>query len=703
MGLEKLENIYFSAEHDLDKELFMPLAKYSSSIKCMSGYFTSSVLGELAQSLICFLNSDNNELQFIVSPNLAEQDLIAIKNAIDIEANLIPILFPEFELTEISFRKKTVEALSYLIAVKKLTLKIAIQSKGLFHTKCWLFETELGCVAVHGSVNATHSGISTNFEQIAVNKDWESNSSKNVVDKIKGTFQTIWDGRYEGLETISLNKRTIDYLLEIYKKSEHVNDINILLMEKLVEFLENEKAPIYNQQKLIIPSWLNYTSGDFSHQGNAVDAWLKNNGRGILSIATGGGKTLTSLVAASLIAHKEQSLLIVIGVPTIALLDQWADDVKKFNVVPLNCQSIPSSQLGQKINNIIRGLHLGSSKCEVIIVTHDGLKSERLLKLLEKAGNSTTLMLIGDEVHNLGSVGFQSTAPDIFKYRLGLSATFKRQFDEEGTQFLLDYFGGVVFEFGLENAIGICLVPFDYHVHAVMLDEFEEIQWTELTYEIKRLSYAFELPDGTSEKERWKILCLKRRRIVESAAGKIAVLAKVLPKNKDDVKRTLIFCTDKYPEQLKSVNALLTNRHINFHQITAEETVNKKKLKNIIDDFGSDILQVLTSKRVLDEGFNIPQTETAFLLASNTVKRQWIQRLGRVLRQSSKTNKVKAVIHDFVVLPSHNNDVIDVDLKSLIKGELSRVQFFDSLSKNGLEKEGTADVINQLLELMESR
>ncbi|MGZ3921986.1 MAG: DEAD/DEAH box helicase, partial [Bacteroidia bacterium] len=276
-----------------------------------------------------------------------------------------------------------------------------------------------------------------------------------------------------------------------------------------------------------------------------------------------------------------------------------------------------------------------------------------------------------------------------------------RQFDEVGTQFLLDYFGTVVFEFGLEDAIGVCLVPFDYHVHSVMLDEQEEDEWAELTYEIRRLSYAVELPDGANEKERWKILCLKRRRIVESAAGKIAALAAILPENKNVVKRTLIFCTDKYPEQLNAVNELLINRHINFHQITAEETANKKQLKNIINDFDIDNLQVLTSKRVLDEGFNIPQTETAFLLASNTVKRQWIQRLGRVLRKSPKTNKSKAVIHDFVVMPSHDNDVIDADLKGLIKGELSRVQFFDSLSQNGLERGGTADVVEQLLELME--
>jgi superfamily II DNA or RNA helicase len=700
MNLNQIKSIYFSTEHNLDSELFLPITRCSDSIRCMSGYFSSGVIRELAQPLIFFLNSSHNEIQFIISPNLSAQDLSAIQKAIDIDDNLIPFLFPDFELSENMLKYKSVEALSYLIATKKIKLKIAILNSGLFHTKCWLFGTEFGTVAIHGSLNATQSGMADNFEQIAVNKSWESEGSKDVVDKIAQTFQLIWDGNYDGLQTISLNKTTIAYLLVVYEKSEKTNHV---LSDELNQLVQNEQPELQSPQTLKIPEWLNYTTGNFAHQKKAVDAWFENNGRGILAIATGGGKTLTALVIASFVANQEESLLVIIAVPTIALLEQWADDVRNFDVEPLNFQNFPANQQGQQINQCVRHLRLGNIKCEVIIATHEGLKSERVITVLEKAAQNIPLMLIGDEVHNLGSIGFQNVAPNIFKYRLGLSATFVRQFDEVGTQFLLDYFGSVVFEFGLEDAIGVCLVPFDYHVHVVMLDEQEESEWGELTYEIRRLSYAAELADGASEKERWKILCLKRRRIVESAAGKVTVLASILPKQKHDIKRTLIFCTDKQPEQLNAVNDVLNNRRVNFHQITADETSNKARLQKIIRAFDSDELQVLTSKRVLDEGFNIPQTETAFLLASNTVKRQWIQRLGRVLRQSSKTHKVKAVIHDFVVMPSCKNGEIDLDLKGLIKGELSRVQFFDALCQNGLEKGGTADVIEQLLELLESK
>lgn len=697
MDLNEIGNIYFSTEHDLDRELFAPLAEHSIAIRCMTGYFTSGVLRELSQSLICFLSNTDTDIQFVVSPNLSEQDLKAIKKGIEADENIIPILFPDFELSENLFKLKAVEALGYLIATKRLTLKIAIQNKGLFHTKCWLFKTELGDVAVHGSVNATQSAIAENFEQIAVNKSWESSASKNVVDKIDTTFKAIWKGSYDGLQTIPINRSSVNYLLKLYEKTEHREDIRLSLMNELVNISVNEDSLSRSPQSLKIPDWLNYTTGNFAHQGEAVSAWIKNDGRGILSIATGGGKTLTALVAASLIALKEDGLLVIVAVPTIALLNQWADDIKAFNVEPINTQG---NNLGLQVNNSLRRLRLNNSKSEVMVVTHEGLKSEKLLRLLDKAKDSTSLMLIGDEVHNLGSMGFQSVAPEMFKYRLGLSATFERQFDSDGTQFLLDYFGDVVFEFGLEDAIGVCLVPFDYFVHQVYLDEEEEDEWAELTYKIKRLCYAAELPNGSNEKELWQALCIKRRRIVESASGKVFLLASKL-NDRDKIQRTLIFCTDKEPKQLNQVNELLNERKVNFHQITAEETSNKKKLTELIKGFDSGELKVLTSKRVLDEGFNIPQTEIAYLLASNTVYRQWVQRLGRVLRQSPATNKKKAVIHDFVVMPSIKYDGMDSDLKGLVKSELQRIQFFNSLCQNGLERSGVEDIVEELLELLE--
>ena len=103
----------------------------------------------------------------------------------------------------------------------------------------------------------------------------------------------------------------------------------------------------------------------------------------------------------------------------------------------------------------------------------------------------------------------------------------------------------------------------------------------------------------------------------------------------------------------------------------------------------------------MDEGFNIPQTETAYFLASSTVKRQWIQRLGRVLRLSPSTQKEKARVHDFVVIPQLDSGMVDRDLKSLLRNEFGRMSFFSKLSSNGLESEGSIELMDEFLSLLE--
>ena len=450
---------------------------------------------------------------------------------------------------------------------------------------------------------------------------------------------------------------------------------------------------------MTIPKWLNYQTGEYAHQDEAVNAWMKK-GKGILSIATGGGKTLTALVAASNVSSREEKLLIVIAVPTKALLNQWSDDVRSFSVIPQNTYGSSRREVKRVLKGQIRKLRHEVSHNEVVVLTHEALKSD-LIVIMEEASMTMPIMLIGDEVHNLGSIGFQAEARDCFKYLMGLSATHVRQFDECGTEFLINYFGEVVYDFPLEKAIGRCLVPYDYHVHKVQLDDDEQEQWSDLTDKIRKLSYAAELDDGNSEKERWKLLCLQRRRIVEAASGKISRLVEILPKNKNEIQRTLFFCTDKNPEQLEALNELLSKRAVNFYQVTAKETSSPKTLTRIVQSFEAGEFQVLTSKRVLDEGFNIPQTETAYFLASNTVKRQWIQRLGRVLRLSPSTQKEKAVVHDFVVIPKLDSWGMDRDLKSLLRNEFERMSFFSKLSSNGLESDGSIELMSEILSMLE--
>ncbi|WP_272967106.1 DEAD/DEAH box helicase family protein [Alteromonas australica] len=700
MSLEQLSSIYFPSECDIDQELFYPVACSSKSMDCMVGYFTSGSLKELARSISAYLSIDQStKMRLIVSPTFSDADMQAIRDGLETDENIVPLLFPDFRLEEETLRSKSVTALFYLIAKKKIELKIALKSSGILHTKCWLFNTDHGEVAIHGSGNATQGGLSTNFEQLILSRNWLDRSSEEIVKGLRDRFDRLWRNDYPGVYTAGLNVRTIDFINRIQLESKEVSKLKIELEQLLA--LDSSEVQL-QKATLKIPDWLRYSEGKFSHQGKAINAWKENNYAGILSIATGGGKTLTSLVGATLLNQINDKLFLVIAVPTKPLLDQWAEEVEQFGIKPIICNDIPQIKIKNYIKNCFKNLRLGVSNSECIIITHEGLKSSAIEEISVSKRKIKTL-LIADEVHNLGSLGFREVAPKFFDYKLGLSATHERQYDEDGSNFLLEYFGGVVFEYGLDEAIGNCLVTYKYFPKTVYLTPEEQDDFADLTFEIKKLSFAFNSPSDSKEAERLKILCMKRRKIIETASNKVEAFKSLVNEKPGSLVRALVFCSDKKPEQLQYINEILTSKKQKFHQVTQAETSNKKLLKSIVSDFNDGNLNVLTSMRVLDEGFNVPQTENAFLLANNTVRRQWIQRLGRVLRLSPATGKREAIIYDFVALPFLQDDVLDRDLESLIKGEYIRVKFFTELASNSASSDGGLLLVSNLLELMKQK
>jgi superfamily II DNA or RNA helicase len=281
-----------------------------------------------------------------------------------------------------------------------------------------------------------------------------------------------------------------------------------------------------------------------------------------------------------------------------------------------------------------------------------------------------------------------------FEHRLALSATPVRQYDHVGTADLLKFFGDVVFQFTLEQAIGRCLVEYDYYVHPVELSETEMDQWNELTARIRQ--NAWRSKDGTPDDYLTKLL-RDRRAVLETASGKIAELARLLAsEDLKGLRHTLIYASDKGPEQLEQVNQLLRRQGLLFHQLTAEETANRQQTRNIIKAFQEGEIQVLTAKRVLDEGVNIPQICRAYILASTTVERQWVQRRGRLLRTCSAIQKTHSVVHDFLALPPDTGQGPDTEARALLKSELVRAQEFARLARNAGRSDGPLSILDQI-------
>ena len=411
-------------------------------------------------------------------------------------------------------------------------------------------------------------------------------------------------------------------------------------------------------------------------------------------MATGSGKTITSMICSYRLYETHKPLLIVVAAPYVPLIEQWCEEILPFGLKPINLTIMGNAtKRGGKLQKLKRRLYTGISDIEAVVVSHDTLCTPEFLDAIQNF--ECVRLLIADEAHNLGRPSFINNPPEFFEHRLGLSATPIRQYDEEGTEALFEFFGPVAFQFTLEEAIGRCLVEYDYYVHPVYLTDSEMGEWFDLTGKIKQ--NAWRSNEGEPDEYMAKLL-RDRRALLETATGKISTLRVLLDKlNISDLRHTLIYTSDKGPEQLEEVNGLLCHKNVLFHQLTAAETVNREQTKRIIRSFQEADIQVLTAKRVLDEGVNIPQICKAFILASTTVERQWVQRRGRLLRTCSAIGKTHSVIHDLLALPPGMEEELDPDARAFVRSELYRAKEFARLARNAGRPDGSLAMIDKMV------
>lgn len=712
MSLKNLHSIlpvYFIPHDNFIGEVLIPCLKESNSFQCMLGFFSSTSMREIAPGLAEFLQKKENKMQLLISPFISADDQKALKQGVTthhevLEKRLIE-LFGEAYINESALIRHTLDCLAYLIAVDRLEIKITLISNALFHPKIWILSDGENAVVAHGSVNMTQRALTLNYEHITVELSWQDKNQLEKVERFSKEFKAIWSAKRQNTVVINLPEAIREKLLTDYQpdlspipsdffeawKKDHADEFVMQIPERLEEMnFSVEKT------KFHIPSWIRFREGDFAHQGKAVDSWFNNNSHGILEMATGSGKTITSMIAAYYLYQKWPNLLIVIAVPYVPLVNQWEEETQRFG---LKC-FIPNRENSRtakfsRIEHSLRSLQLGLSDIECMIITHDLLCDPEFQRIL--GGYSGNIMLIADEVHNLGRKQFTENPPNFPKFKLGLSATPIRQYDEIGTSTLLNYFGKVVYQFGLEEAIGNCLVPYEYFVHPVSLTTEELDEWAILTEKIKKSNWYNSNNENEPPSEYVASLLRRRRLVLENAMAKIDKLTDLLKlRNPKNYHHLLIYTTDKNPDQLIQVNKILRNFGIRFHQITARETTDPKLVTQIFKRFKNRELQVLTAKRVLDEGVNIPEVTTAFILASTTVERQWVQRRGRLLRKCPSIDKKFSVIHDFLTLPPENDFGNRSDVTNLIKSELRRVLEFAKLAKNAASHGGALDVITPI-------
>lgn len=422
------------------------------------------------------------------------------------------------------------------------------------------------------------------------------------------------------------------------------------------------------------------------YQIEAVASWVDNNYNGIFEMATGTGKTFTALSCFKELSDTKDRLLTVIACPQSHLIDQWIDEIKKFHDGPIITASSKNAKWKEDLSDLVVNYFLGIVDKAIVLTTHVSLSSDFFLDKIHEI--EVERLLIVDEVHGIGSEKQMLGLDECYEYRLGLSATPSRWFDDYGTQIIIDYFKGVVFEFDITRALTefnpdtgkTYLTPYIYKPIIVNLNDEELEEYRELSTKIAYLFATNKQSDG--DKNTLNGVLFKRRNIINNAEEKYAAFINILKEN-PDIDKLIIFCS---PQQIDKVQEILNSEGVTpQHRFTQEQGANKTKKKGysereyLLKKFEEGSYKALVAIKCLDEGVDVPSAENAIIMSSTTNPREHVQRRGRILRNAP--GKEIATIYDILVFPEEKTDVG----KKIRDKEIKRYIDFAVNAENSLE------------------
>lgn len=686
---------YRSFKNDIIKEFYIPTLRESVLYRRAVGFFSSSALAEISTG-IADLVLNNGRMEIIASPKLSDEDIEAIEKGYKlrqkvIEDNLISQLTTPLDYVE----GERLNLLAHLIADNRLDIKIALISGnegsnfGMYHEKLGLlYDKYDNKIAFSGSLNETANALKSNYESIDVFTSW--NEWQRVEDKEK-VFEEIWENREYGLEVVDVPNVKLE-IIKRYKKNFVNYRIDYVCSSKVFEENDeyNNKPHIPNNIKL------------HDYQLEAIKNWAYSDYKGIFDMATGTGKTFTGIGGiVKLYEELKGKIAIVIVCPYTHLVEQWVEDLKLFGIKPIVAYGESSDKnYKKKIKDSVINYNLGVIDYFCIITTNATYRSEYIQESLKRLKKDA--LFVVDEAHNFGAINLQNKLLKNFNYRLALSATLDRHNDEDGTKALYDYFGNKCIEYDLERAIREKkLTPYNYYPVKVYLTDSELNDYKQLSKEIGKNIII--RGDGKKKlNEKAKMLLLKRARLIAGAQNKSDLLKELIENYKND-NHILVYCGatkvleddfDYYDEgirQIDYITEMLGDKlGMKVSQFTSKEDKYEREIIKQKFSDGED-LQVLVAIKCLDEGVNIPKIKTAFILASTTNPKEYIQRRGRVLRLAP--GKEFANIYDFITLPREIDSVsgnINEELKfdeALIKNEVRRIIEFKKLAINSFESD----------------
>lgn len=678
----QLQRHYDSDSTDVLQEFYRPLLKGSRRYDRAVGYFSSSTFRSCASELASFIGQ-GGKIRMVIGCLTQPADIVALQGAApeleererleirrDIEKYLIQLEGED---------PKAAQTFSRMVASGVAQIKFAVRELGIYHEKFGIFEDDLGIkVAFIGSLNETSAAFTHGFnhESISVFQSLEPEIYAAYGRDLESRFESLWEGRANKTRIYDLDETSLELIKKLgTKQIDKPNDGVERTLERLPE-------------KFVLRDY----------QNEAIEQWKSNKYHGILAMATGTGKTLTAIGAIKRFRDKVKGGLVVVTVPYQNLAVQWIDALQDQGIETIAVFDSYRGWYDQVKALLMGSLYSDTINMPCLVCVERSFKDERfqgLINLLNDAKQKNH-MLVVDECHHFNGAEHIRKLPEVFKLRLGLSATPYDQFDgHDDDRHLERYFGPIVYEFSLGRAIqeGF-LTQYRFHILACELDEEETAQYEELTLKIVKITGN----DDNFSPETWakvQPLMLARSRIVGAAKNKLSKL-KIHLEHEGRKPFSLFYCGDgsvgedgEKLRQIEAVSELLHSLGWRSSRITASESLQTREA--LLNQLKTQAIDAVVSIKVLDEGIDVPSCQRAYLLASQSSDRQGIQRRGRVLRKS--VGKDVADLFDFIVVGAATEAKT---FKKLASKEIRRAYQF---AKDSINKK---DVCNELEALQQS-
>ena len=699
------------------------------------GFFSSSAINILSDGFATFLYN-GGRMRMVINDVLSVEDQQAFM------VGETDVMIPYFDLQNIQEIKRTLserdkhffECLSWLIRNERLEIKIVAPKcgDGIAHTKCGVFADGLNRVAFEGSCNFSRTALIENLESITAFCDWDGQGDICKIDDIAEDFERTFFGNDDSVLYLKADEVKAGIATNFEQKdlASLLKDEQTLILRRLVDNLPINVQAVLNKARRKVESIIDRIEIQSvpddkteiphfpfdeprAYQKQAYENWKNNGQKGLFAMATGTGKTLTSLNCLLNIYQKFHFYKALILVPTITLVDQWEEECERFHFRHIIKVSSKNPNWKSEIDAIKLKEDFSISNEEpsfVIIATYASFAREPIFQELVGFSKKTCrqMLLIADEAHNMGSGRILDRLGGVkFLRRIGLSATPERQFDDVGNRAIMDFFGcqnGYTFEYSMQEAIDNgFLCRYKYYPHLVRLNDSEMTEYLRISLQLAKFynsdSDSFPMSDDILKR-----LLLKRKRIVHKAKNKEDIFREIVMNRyseKGNLQYTLVYVPegakpDDDTSDIFDVSETVANDDYTdslidtYTQIVQEvsKTTTVKKFTSdvkgrseILEKYAKGEIEVLTSMKCLDEGVDVPRSEMAIFCASTGNPRQFIQRRGRILRKHP--DKHMAIIHDLVVAPEISRGQENFNMeRSLLKGELKRVRDFAVLSEN---------------------